>query len=47
MDLSLGRHVLGFALKGLVRGEAARERQQSITQVFLPADLQEVLEKKG
>lgn len=37
---------LGFALKYL-GGEAARERQQSIAQVFVPADLQAVLEKKG
>lgn len=36
---------LGFALKYLW-GEAARERQQSIKQVFSPADLQAVLEKK-
>lgn len=37
---------LGFALKYLW-GEAARERQQSTKQVFSPADLQAVLEKKG
>lgn len=38
---------LGFALEYLGKGEAAGERQQSIARVFLPADLQAVLEKKG